>query len=70
MTIYIGYIIGDYAYALYMSTNREKIKKELEKINDLIAINSIYSQYFIRRASVCPGAQIIYYFIFEKGIDI
>lgn len=33
MTIYIGYIIGDYAHALYMSTNREKVKKELEKIN-------------------------------------
>lgn len=33
MTVYIGYIIGDYAHALYMSTNREKVKKELEKID-------------------------------------
>ena len=32
MTIYIGYIINDYACALYMSTDREKVKKELKKI--------------------------------------
>lgn len=34
MTIYIGYIIDDYAHALYMSTDREKVKKELKKINE------------------------------------
>lgn len=33
MTIYIGYIISDYATALYMSTDRKKVKKELEEID-------------------------------------
>lgn len=33
MTIYIGYIIGDYAHALYMSTSKEKVQKELKEID-------------------------------------
>ena len=32
MIIYIGYIISDYAHALFMSTSMTKVKAELEKI--------------------------------------
>ena len=32
ITIYIGYIISDYAHALFMSTDRKKVKAELAKI--------------------------------------
>ena len=33
MTIYVGYIISDYAHALFMSTDRKKVKTELAKIS-------------------------------------
>jgi hypothetical protein len=32
ITIYVGYIISDYAHALFMSTDRNKVKAELAKI--------------------------------------
>lgn len=32
MIIYVGYIISDYAHALFMSTDRKKVKAELAKI--------------------------------------
>lgn len=32
MKIYVGYILGDYATALFVSANKEKVEKELEKL--------------------------------------
>lgn len=32
MKIYVGYILGDYATALFVSANKEKVEKELGKL--------------------------------------
>ena len=32
MTIYVGYIIGDYAHALFMSTDRKQVKEALDSM--------------------------------------
>lgn len=33
MTIYVGYILGDYAQALFMSTDRKQVKEALDAID-------------------------------------
>lgn len=32
MTIYVGYVIGDYAHALFMSTDRKQVKEALDSM--------------------------------------
>lgn len=34
MKIYVGYILTDYARPLYVSTDKAKVKKELNKMDD------------------------------------
>lgn len=31
MKIYIGYILGDYAHAVFMSANKQKVEKALDE---------------------------------------
>lgn len=31
MKIYVGYILGDYAHAVFMSANKQKVEKALDE---------------------------------------
>lgn len=33
MKIYVGYIMGDYAHAIFMSAKKEKVEKALKECN-------------------------------------